>query len=168
MAFAAYGVTSLTPQGNGLIAVYVAAITLGIRREDLREHFAERSDELVEIVKLGIFVVFGSLLTLDGLFSDGWAAVGVVIVTLLVARPVAIFVALAGTKLENGTKAFMAWFGPKGVATMTFSLLVFSDQIVQRERIFELAALVVFCSIIVHGLTDTPGAEWMARRAERG
>jgi sodium/hydrogen antiporter len=168
VAFAAYGVTSLTPQGNGLIAVYVAAITLGIRREDLREHFAERSDELVEIVKLGIFVVFGSLLTLDGLFSDGWAAVGVVIVTLLVARPVAIFVALAGTKLENGTKAFMAWFGPKGVATMTFSLLVFSDRIVQRERIFELAALVVFCSIIVHGLTDTPGAEWMARRAERG
>jgi sodium/hydrogen antiporter len=111
--------------------------------------------------------VFGSLLSLHGLFSDGWAAVGVVVITLLVARPVAIFVALAGTKLENGTKAFMAWFGPKGVATMTFSLLVFSDQIAQRSRIFELAALAVFCSIIVHGLTDTPGAEWMARRAER-
>jgi NhaP-type Na+/H+ or K+/H+ antiporter len=166
VAFAAYGVTSLTPQGNGLIAVYVAAITLGIRRDDLRAHFAARAEELVEIVKLGIFVVFGSLLTLHGLFSDGWAAVGVVIVTLLVARPVAIFAALAGTKLENGTKAFMAWFGPKGVATMTFSLLVFSDQIAERSRIFELAAL-VFCSIIVHGLTDTPGAEWMARRAER-
>jgi NhaP-type Na+/H+ or K+/H+ antiporter len=166
VAFAAYGVTSLTPQGNGLIAVYVAAITLGIRRDDLRGHFAARADELVEIVKLGIFVVFGSLLTLHGLFSDGWAAVGVVVVTLLVARPVAIFAALAGTKLENGTKAFMAWFGPKGVATMTFSLLVFSDQIAQRSRIFELAALAVFCSIIVHGLTDTPGAEWMARRAE--
>ena len=58
----------------------------------------------------------------------------------------------------------MAWFGPKGVATMTFSLLVLNADIVQGARIFNLAALVVFCSIIVHGLTDTPGSEWIATR----
>ena len=121
----------------------------------------------VEIVKLGIFVVFGSLLTLHGLFYDGWAAVGIVVVTLLIARPVAVFSALAGTKTDTATKAFMAWFGPKGVATMTFSLLVLSDQISAGTRIFNLAALVVFCSIIAHGMSDTPGAEWLARRAER-
>ena len=51
----------------------------------------------------------------------------------------------------------MSWFGPKGVATMTFSLLVLSDQITAGARIFNLAALVVFCSIIAHGLTDTSG-----------
>ena len=73
-----------------------------------------------------MFVVFGSLLTLDGLFTDGWAAVGVVLVTLLVARTVAVWIALAGTGVDGAEKAFMAWFGPKGVATMTFSLLVLS------------------------------------------
>ena len=51
----------------------------------------------------------------------------------------------------------MAWFGPKGVATMTFSILVLGRGIAEGERIFNLAALVVFCSIIAHGLTDTPG-----------
>ena len=57
----------------------------------------------------------------------------------------------------------MAWFGPKGVATMTFSLLVLgAGDRRSGERIFNLAALVVFCSIIVHGLTDTPG-----RRVDR-
>ena len=61
----------------------------------------------------------------------------------------------------------MAWFGPKGVATMTFSLLVLSEDIPQGERIFNLAALAVLCSILVHGVSDTPGAEWMARRVER-
>ena len=60
----------------------------------------------------------------------------------------------------------MAWFGPKGVATMTFSLLVLSDGIPDGERIFNLAALAVFVSIIAHGLTDHPGSEWMARRAQ--
>jgi NhaP-type Na+/H+ or K+/H+ antiporter len=127
--------------------------------------FEARADDIVEIVKLGIFVVFGALLTLDGLFTDGWAAVAIVVVTLLVARPVAVAIALAGTRVSRSALAFMAWFGPKGVATMTFSLLVLGSGVPAGERIFDLAALVVLCSIVAHGVTDTPGSEWMARRA---
>ena len=58
----------------------------------------------------------------------------------------------------------MAWFGPKGVATMTFSLLVLADDIPANAQLFNLAALVVFTSILVHGLSDTPGSEWIADR----
>jgi sodium/hydrogen antiporter len=167
IAFAAYGTAAVIPHGNGLIAVYVAAITLGIRRPDLRFYFERQSEDVVEIVKLGIFVVFGSLLTLHGLFTDGVAAMAIVAISLLVARPAAVFTALAGTATDTATRAFMAWFGPKGVATMTFALLVLNDHISAGVRLFNLAALTVVCSIIAHGVTDTPGAEWIARRAER-
>ncbi|MGH2875795.1 MAG: cation:proton antiporter [Solirubrobacteraceae bacterium] len=167
-AFGAYGVASMTPHGNGLIAVYVAAITLGVRRPDSRGAFERQSADLVEIVKLGIFVVFGTLLTLPHLFTDGWAAVGVVVVTLLVARPAAVFTALLGTATDTATRAFMAWFGPKGVATMTFSLLILSERVAAGRRIFDLAALTVFCSILAHGASDTAGAEWLAGRAQAG
>jgi NhaP-type Na+/H+ or K+/H+ antiporter len=61
----------------------------------------------------------------------------------------------------------MGWFGPKGVATMTFALLVLGEGIAQGQRIFNIAALAVFISILVHGLTDTPGSEAIARHAER-
>jgi NhaP-type Na+/H+ or K+/H+ antiporter len=166
VAFLTYGVTALPPHGNGFIAVYVCAITLGIRRPDIRGYVEARADDIVEIVKLGIFVVFGSLLTLDGLFLDGWAAVAITAITLLVARPVALAMALIGTGVSRAALAFMAWFGPKGVATMTFSLLVLGSDIPGAERIFDVAALTVLCSIVAHGLTDTPGSEWMARQAE--
>lgn len=165
LAFATYGLTVLPPHGNGFIGVFVAAIVIGVRRPDLREHFAARTEEVVEVVKLGIFTVFGSLLTIHGLFEDGWAAVAVVLGTFLLARPISIWVALAGTGLDTASKAFMAWFGPKGVATMAFSLLVLSRQIEAGERIFNIAALAVFSSIFLHGLTDTPGTSWMARRS---
>jgi NhaP-type Na+/H+ or K+/H+ antiporter len=165
VAFLTYGVTVLEPSGNGFIAVFVCAITLGIRRPDIRIIFERRAEDIVEIVKLGVFVAFGALLTFGDLFDDGLAAVGIVAVTLLVARPVAVGVALAGTRTGAATTAFMAWFGPKGVATMTFSLLVLSQGIAAGERIFHLAALVVVCSVVLHGLTDQPGSEWMARRS---
>ena len=119
------------------------------------------------MVKLGVFLVFGAILSFDVLFEDGWAAVGIAVFTLLVARPVAVFTALAGVR-EVGWdgKAFMAWFGPKGVATMTFALFVLGSAVPDAERILGIAALVVFISIIAHGLSDHPGAEWMARRAK--
>ncbi len=78
--------------------------------------------------------------------------------TLFVARTVGVFVALWGAAPDRATKAFMAWFGPKGVATMTFSLLALSGRITAGTRIFNLAALTVLCSILLHGATDTAGA----------
>ncbi len=167
VAFAAYGAATLPPEGNGFIAVFVAAIAFGIWRPDIRSCFETRAEDIIEVVKLGVFLVFGAIFTLDTLFEDGWATVAIAVFTLFVARPVAIFIALAGNRqVDLGEKAFMAWFGPKGVATMTFALFVLGSTVPGGERIAVIAALTVFLSIIVHGLTDQPGAEWIARRDE--
>jgi sodium/hydrogen antiporter len=167
VAFTSYGVATLPPAGNGLVAVFVAAIAFGIWRPDIAESFRSQSEDVVELVKLAVFLVFGAILTLDGLFQDGWAAVGIVAFTLLVARPVAVFAALAGSRqVDTAEKAFMAWFGPKGVATMAFALFVLGSAASQAERVFDIAALAVVVSIIAHGLTDHRGSEWIARRGE--
>jgi sodium/hydrogen antiporter len=168
VAFTAYGAATLPPEGNGLIAVFVAAIALGIWRPDIRECFEARTEDLIEVVKLGVFLVFGAIITLNGLFADGWAAVGIVVLTLLVVRPVSIFVSLTGTRqVDTAEKAFIAWFGPKGVATMAFALLVLGSDVPDGERIANLAALAVLVSSIAHGVTDQPGSEWIGRHAGR-
>ena len=163
LAFLTYGLAVLPPHGNGFIAVFVAAIVVGARRSDLRAEFARHTELLVEVLKFAVFVVFGALLTVHGLFSSGWAGVATVAGTLLVARPVAIWVALAGTGLGRAAKLFMAWFGPKGVATIAFGLLVIGEPVAAEVKIFNVAALAVFISILVHGATDTPGIRWIAR-----
>jgi NhaP-type Na+/H+ or K+/H+ antiporter len=168
VAFATYGTAVLPPEGNGFIAVFVAAIALGIWRPDIRDCFEHRSEDVLEVVKLGVFLVFGAIFTFDLLFEDGWAAIAIAAFTLVVARPIAVFVALAGASgVGTAGKAFMAWFGPKGVATMTFALFVLGSTDPNADRIAGIAALTVFVSIVVHGLTDQPGAEWMAKRSER-
>ena len=167
VALLTYGILSFAGHGNAFIAVYVCAITLGIRRADIRDYFNSGAEEIVELVKLGIFVVFGSILTVQALFSDGWAAVAVVVVTLTVARTAGVWLSLIGNreKLSTQTKAFMSWFGPKGVATMTYSLFLLALGIPGATEVTNLAALCVVTSIIAHGLTDTPGANWIGRVA---
>ena len=165
IAFSAYAAAVLPPHGNGFIAVFVAAIVLGIRRPDIREGFEAQAQDVMELVKLGVFLVFGSLLTLDGLFGDGMAAVALAAVALVVARPIAVFLALARTELDAGTKAFMAWFGPRGVATMTFSLFVLGEGLTDGSRIFNLAALTVLISVVAHGATEGAGVSWLERRS---
>ena len=168
VAFAAYGLAVLPPGGNGFIAVFVAAIAFGIWRPDIQRCFEGRAEDIIEVVKLGVFLVFGAIFTFETLFEDGWLAVAVAVFTLLVARPVAVFTSLAGNRdVDPAQKAFMSWFGPKGVATMTFALFVLGSTVPEGERIAAIAALTVFISIIAHGLTDHPGSEWMARREER-
>jgi NhaP-type Na+/H+ or K+/H+ antiporter len=166
-AFAAYGLAVLPPHGNGLIATFVCAIALGVRRPDIRARFELRAEGVMALVKIGVFLVFGTLLTLGGLFGDGLAAVAIAVFTLLLARPIAVFAALAGTRTDLATRGFMAWFGPKGVATMTFSLLVLSQGIAAGDRVYNIASLTVLISILAHGLTDQAGSEWIARHAER-
>jgi NhaP-type Na+/H+ or K+/H+ antiporter len=91
--------------------------------------------------------------------------VGIAVFTLFVARPVAVHLSLAGSDTSLADRWFMSWFGPKGVATMTFSLLVLGQAVEDGERIFNLAALTVFASILLHGLTDHAGVGWIERRS---
>lgn len=69
------------------------------------------------------------------------------------------------TGIPRAEKLFMAWFGPKGVASMLFALFVLKSRVDDGTLVFDVAAIVILCSIVAHGLTDTVGAKWVARRA---
>ena len=96
-------------------------------------------------------------------------AVAIVAFALLGARMLAVFAPRSAghrPSTHPRPRPSWGWFGPKGVATMTFSLLILSEfSIPDDERIFGLAALAVCASVIAHGLSDEPGAEWIARRS---
>jgi NhaP-type Na+/H+ or K+/H+ antiporter len=114
------------------------------------------------------FFVFGAVIVATGFDGDVIALIAFIPFALLVARPVAVGVSLAGTKLPRPQKAFIAWFGPKGVASMLFALFVLDEtDVAHGSLVFDVAAFVILASILAHGLTDTVGASWIERRMER-
>jgi len=83
---------------------------------------------------------------------------------LLLARPAAVMLSFIRTGIPRPQKLFMAWFGPKGVASMLFALFVVKSNVADHNLIFDIAAIAIIASIAAHGLTDTVGAQWLARR----
>jgi NhaP-type Na+/H+ or K+/H+ antiporter len=160
---AAFGLADVT-FGNGLIAAFIFGITLGISEHEITERFADFFENVSAIFQVLTFFVFGAIIVATGYDFAIPALIAFIAWALLVARPAAVGVSLAGTDLPRPQRAFIAWFGPKGVASMLFALLVLRETVEHGTLVFDVAAFVILASITAHGLTDTVGARWIARR----
>ena len=163
IGLAAFGLADVT-FGNGLVAAFVAAIALGASEHEITDRFADFSENVSTIFQVLTFFVFGAIIVATGYDRSILALAAFILFALLVARPVAVMGALAGTGLPRPHKLFIAGFGPKGVASMLFALLVLDGNIASGETVFDVAAFVILASILAHGLTDTVGASWIERR----
>ncbi len=164
---AAFGLADVTI-GNGLIACFVAGIAMGAAEHEIPDAFVESVESFSAILQVITFFVFGALIVATGYDGDVWRLILFILGALLVARPVAILLAFATSRLPRAQRLFVAWFGPKGVASMLFALFVLKSEVGASELIFDIAAVTIICSIVAHGLTDTVGARWMGRRVARG
>jgi sodium/hydrogen antiporter len=159
----AYGLADVT-LGNGLIAAFVAAIALGYAEHEITERFVDFSENVSTIFQVLTFFVFGAVIVGLGYGDSVVALVAFIAFALLVARPAAVMGSLAGTGGPQAYKWFIAWFGPKGVASMLFALFVLESAVDNAALIFNVAAFAILASILAHGLTDTVGARWIDRR----
>jgi NhaP-type Na+/H+ or K+/H+ antiporter len=162
---AAFGLADVS-FGNGLIAAFVAGITLGFSEHEITERFPVFSENVSTIFAVLTFFVFGTIIVATGYDASIAALAAFIVFALLLARPVAVMLSLAGTGLPRAEKSFIAWFGPKGVASMLFAILVLDSTVANASLVFDVASFVILASIIAHGLTDTVGARWIDRRMD--
>jgi sodium/hydrogen antiporter len=166
LALLAFGLADATV-GNGLIAAFVAGVAMAVARHDIPEAFGHFNENVSAVFQVATFFLFGALI-IDTQWGHGAAGLFAFIVfALFVARPAAVLLSLAGTKMSQPVKLFIAWFGPKGVASMLFALLVLNSAVPHNELVFGAAAFVILMSIVAHGLTDTVGSAWIARRVPK-
>ena len=94
-----------------------------------------------------------------------WGSLAFILGCLFLVRPLAIWLSLVGTDADPHTRAFFGWFGPRGLATALFALLVV-DQLSPEDghAILYLAVNAVWISAILHGVTAVPGAKWYATK----
>ncbi len=162
-ALFAFGLADVTI-GNGLIAAFVCGIALAATEKEVPAGFVEFAENTSAILQVLTFFVFGALIVATGFHHSVPPLILFVVFALIVARPLAVMISFLKTGIARPQKLFMAWFGPKGVASMLFALFVLKSDVADGNLIFDIAAIAIICSIVAHGLTDTIGAKWLARR----
>jgi NhaP-type Na+/H+ or K+/H+ antiporter len=160
---AAFGLAEVTI-GNGLIAAFVCGIAMGASEREVPDGFVEFAENASAIFQVLTFFVFGALIYATGFHHSVPPLVLFVGFAIFLARPAAVMLSFIRTGIPKSEKHFMAWFGPKGVASMLFALFVLKSNVGNGELIFDTAAVTIIASIVAHGLTDTIGAQWLARR----
>jgi NhaP-type Na+/H+ or K+/H+ antiporter len=162
-ALFAFGLADVT-WANGLIAAFVCGIAMAATEREVPEGFSEFAENASAILQVLTFFVFGALIVATGFHHSVPPLVIFVLFALLIARPAAVMLSFLRTGIPRAEKLFMSWFGPKGVASMLFALFVLKSGVDDKGLIFDVAAIAIICSIVAHGLTDTVGAKWVARR----
>ena len=163
---------SVTIGGNGFIAAFAGGILFGAAtRQRLAEPvwFAER------IGLSGSFLVwsiFGALFV-GALLTDDFSAQPILyaILSLTVIRMVPVAAALIGTHLRTTTLAFMGWFGPRGLASVVFTLLALEEiePGASSGILLQTVTWTILLSVILHGMSASPlAARYGASIAKAG
>lgn len=153
--------------GNGFIAAFCAGLTLGNSSKvacDVEE-FSETEGQLLTLL---VFLVFGGAMLPHALESATPMIWVYALVSLTVVRMVPVAIALLGKKLHGDTVLFLGWFGPRGIASILFALLVVERTAPgQHEALMPIVLVTVLLSTFLHGVTAYPLSEIYARRHGR-
>jgi NhaP-type Na+/H+ or K+/H+ antiporter len=151
---------------NEFLAAFAGGVTVASWGERVREEFQRVGEVLVELLKLAALLVFGALIS-PSLFLEFGPRVYVwVVLVLVLVRPAAVLVALAGSRLGWRETLAAAWFGPKGFASVVYALWIVHSGIPDALHLYHLVALVIAVSIVAHSSTDVLVARWF--REETG
>jgi NhaP-type Na+/H+ or K+/H+ antiporter len=164
-AFAAY-LFAVSIHGNGFVAAFVSGMVFGNSYRHNIHFISEFMEGAGQLLSMAAFLVFGAFLLPNGLAHVGMTTFMVAFLFLTLVRVVPTFLVLTRSGLSTKEKLFLGWFGPRGLASILFTLLMMEQfDFPGEEELLACVSLTVGLSILLHGLTATPLAKLIGRHA---
>jgi sodium/hydrogen antiporter len=163
----AYG-TAAGLGGSGFIAAFVAGMTFRLALGRDPEQLNELSEQVGNVLNGVTFVFFGAILLGPALGELTWELALYAILSLTLVRMLPVAIAMVGSRARAPTLGFLGWFGPRGLASIVFAVIVIEESNLPHEHLIVLAIyLTVGLSVFAHGLSAAPLANRYARWYEQ-
>jgi len=167
LALLAY-VGSVAIGGNGFIAAFVGGLTFGASTRGTMHRATEFTETIGLFASFFVWTVFGALFVGPVLTTRLDAtAIAYAVLSLTVVRMAPVAISLLGTGLRSDTVAFMGWFGPRGLASVVFTLVAVESMNASGaafDAVVEVATWTILFSVMAHGLSAGPLADAYGRR----
>jgi NhaP-type Na+/H+ or K+/H+ antiporter len=151
---------------NAYLAAFSAGVAFATACSEAAEEFHAFGEQIAELLKLAAVFLFAVMLSthmpvlpwIDYIFAA---------VVLTLVRFVAIELALIRSALTAPERLTAAWFGPKGFASVVYAMMLLNSAVPRRHMLFEIIAVVIAASIVLHSSTDVPVARYFSRSSAR-
>lgn len=144
-------------EGNGFIAAFVAGIAT--QASPIKKAFQTTSFvvEQSQLLSLLTFLTFGAYFMAPAITSANASVFIYAFLSLTLIRILSVFTSLMGHEMPFRHKIFLAWMGPRGIASLVLGLMLLTETpVANREMLFNITATTVAMSIFLHGLTVEP------------
>ena len=153
---------------DGFLAAFAAGAAVSLSNRRMCDCFLDFGEVIAELLMLISFVLFGAVLSTELSGAPVAEASLLAALALLLIRPLTVgsLLTLRTAALSNHGRAFIAWFGPRGLNSLLLALLVIESGVHEGREIFAVAGVVVIGSTFVHGISATPLSAWYGHRVD--
>jgi NhaP-type Na+/H+ or K+/H+ antiporter len=150
--------------GSGFIACFVGGLLLSGLGESHKRELLRGAEHMGEALALLTWIIFGGIVVARIIDRVTWPALLYAALSLTVVRMLPVFLCLIGTPTGTSDRLFIGWFGPRGLATIVFAVLVSDESLPGNDTIMLAAGWTVLLSVIAHGVTANPLVNRMVGR----
>ncbi len=165
--------TAQASGGSGFIACFVGGLTAGALARRPKDQLLRAAEGIGDTLALVTWVAFGAAVVARASQGLSWQVALYAVLSLTLVRMVPVLICLAGTGLRVDAKLFIGWFGPRGLASIVFIIIVLEDHLPGGETLAMTVVCTVILSILAHGLSANPlaaafGGQHEAARVDAG
>jgi NhaP-type Na+/H+ or K+/H+ antiporter len=150
--------------GSGYIAAFTGGLLFGFKAKEATHRLVLAAEGIGETLAMMTWFIFGAAVIGQSVQHFTWEILVYAILSLTVIRMLPIFLSLSGTGESTASKLFLAWFGPRGLASIVFAIIVLNKGVPGGEFVAMIAGLTVFFSLVAHGVSANPLAKLLGQR----
>lgn len=163
LAFSCFAMAQILG-GSGFIACFAGGILFGALTKQHKADLLKAAEGTGDTLALATWVVFGAVVVGQTIGQFTWQILLYAVLSLTVIRMLPVFLMLTGMGMKADAKLFMGWFGPRGLATIVFAVIVLDAKLPGGEVLAAAAVCTVVLSILAHGFSANPLVAVLARR----
>ncbi|MGD9081695.1 MAG: cation:proton antiporter [Desulfobacterales bacterium] len=153
--------------GSGFIAAFSGGLLFGVLAKQARDEFLRAAEGTGDMMALITWVIFGAAVVGQAVGHFNWLIWLYAILSLTLIRMLPVFLVLTGMGVSTEGKLFMGWFGPRGLASIVFAVIVVNANVPNSGVIAATAVCTIMLSILGHGITANPWAKGFGERFAR-
>jgi NhaP-type Na+/H+ or K+/H+ antiporter len=154
--------------GSGFVACFAGGLLMSAITKHHKHELLAAAEGTGEVLALFTWAIFGAAIVGQAAGAFTWEVVLYAVLSLTIIRIVPVLIALAGTGMGWAGKFFIGWFGPRGLASIVFAIIVYQENVPERSELALVVVMTVILSVIAHGLSANPLVNALGAKLSNG